>query len=93
MKHGNNVRSQTKRLTIGYIAQGIFDDVSQVLWTGVVDVARERSVNLITFPGYRLKDPRGAPSPVNIVYELARDGFLDGLVNWASSVAGALNYE
>jgi signal transduction histidine kinase/CheY-like chemotaxis protein len=76
------------RPTIGYLAYGIGDNVSQALWTGIVDAARERGANLICFAGDRLRDITGSPSPANVLYDLASASVVDGLVSWASAVGG-----
>ncbi len=78
------------RPTIGYLALRTGDNVSQALWMGVVDGARGRGANLICFAGDRLRDPDGASSPANVLYDLVSSEVVDGLVSWASSVGGSL---
>jgi signal transduction histidine kinase/DNA-binding LacI/PurR family transcriptional regulator/AraC-like DNA-binding protein/DNA-binding response OmpR family regulator len=82
--------SRGSRLTIGYLTPRIGDNVSQALWSGVVDAARERGAHLICFAGETLRDPEGFPSPANVAYNLASAEVVDGLVSWASSVGGTL---
>lgn len=81
------------RLTIGYLAHRVGDNVSQAIWTGVVDAAREHDLNLICFAGDRLRDPDGRSSPDNVAYDLISPQVIDGLVSWASAVGGFLEHE
>lgn len=84
---------RAKRPTIGYLAHRVGDNVSQAIWTGVVDAAREHDVNLICFAGDRLRDPAGRSSPDNVAYDLINPQVVDGLVSWASAVGGFLKHE
>ncbi len=79
-------------LTIGYLTPRIGDNVSQALWSGVVDAARERGAKLICFAGDILRDDAGFPSPANVVYDLVNLDMVDGLVSWASSLGGSLTH-
>jgi signal transduction histidine kinase/DNA-binding LacI/PurR family transcriptional regulator/DNA-binding response OmpR family regulator/AraC-like DNA-binding protein len=80
------------RPTIGYLTPRIGDNVSQALWSGVVDAARERGANLICFAGENLRDPKGFSSPANIAYQLVNAEIVDGLVSWASSLGGSIEH-
>lgn len=80
-------------LTIGYLTPRIGDNVSQALWSGVVDAARERGVRLICFAGDILRDDAGSPSPANAIYDLVNLDRVDGLVSWASSLGGSLAHD
>jgi serine phosphatase RsbU (regulator of sigma subunit)/DNA-binding LacI/PurR family transcriptional regulator len=93
MTNSSPAKSNRARPTIGYLAPRTGDSVSQALWRGVVGAARERDVNLISFPGDRLRYPDGAASPGNVLYELVSSEVVDGLVSWASSVGGSLEYD
>jgi DNA-binding LacI/PurR family transcriptional regulator/putative methionine-R-sulfoxide reductase with GAF domain len=68
-----------RRLTIGYLASGVSDGVGQDRWRGVLDVAQERGVNLICFPGSYWRDP-GPSRQANVLYDLLSTETLDGLV-------------
>lgn len=83
----------SRRLTIGYLASQIQDGIGQLLWAGVSDAARQHDVNLISFPGGRLREANGLPSPASILYDLATPKNLDGLISWASTVGGTLERE
>jgi signal transduction histidine kinase/DNA-binding LacI/PurR family transcriptional regulator/DNA-binding response OmpR family regulator/AraC-like DNA-binding protein len=78
------------RPTIGYLTPRIGDNVSQAIWSGVVDAAREAGANLICFVGDDFRDAADPPAPANIAYELVSAQVVDGLVSWASSLAGSL---
>ncbi|MBU0704947.1 MAG: substrate-binding domain-containing protein [Chloroflexi bacterium] len=67
------------RLTIGYLAPNVSDGIGQDRWHGVLDVAQERGVNLICFPGSYWCDP-GPNGQANVLYELLSTETLDGLV-------------
>jgi hypothetical protein len=76
-----HTKQRRKRPTIGYLAHRVGDNVSQAIWTGVVDAAREQDVNLICFAGDRLRDPDGRTSPDNVAYDLINPQVVDGLVS------------
>jgi DNA-binding LacI/PurR family transcriptional regulator/putative methionine-R-sulfoxide reductase with GAF domain len=68
-----------RRLTIGYLASNVSDGIGQERWHGVLDVAQERGVNLICFPGSYWRDP-GPGEQANVLYDLLSTETLDGLV-------------
>jgi len=86
-------RSPGLRPTVGYLAPRIGDNVSQALWSGIVDGAREQGLNLICFAGEDLHSSSGFTLPANVAYELVSPDLVDGLVSWASSVGGSLEYD
>ena len=98
MTAGNNLASskdphrepRTGPPTIGYLTPRINNDVSQALWSGVVDAAAEQGANLICFVGEDLLNSAGCASPANVAYELVSEEVVDGLVSWASSLGGSL---
>jgi signal transduction histidine kinase/DNA-binding LacI/PurR family transcriptional regulator/AraC-like DNA-binding protein/DNA-binding response OmpR family regulator len=82
--------SRSGHPTVGYLTPRIGDNVSQALWSGVVDAAREGGANLICFAGEVLRDAAGFSSPANVAYQLTSPEIVDGLVSWASSMGGSL---
>jgi signal transduction histidine kinase/DNA-binding LacI/PurR family transcriptional regulator/AraC-like DNA-binding protein/DNA-binding response OmpR family regulator len=96
-QEGRSTGRRTKRRgtkpTIGYLAPRVGDNVSQAIWTGVVDTAREHGANLICFAGDRLRDPDGSSPPDNVAYDLINTQVVDGLISWASAVGGFLEYD
>ena len=83
---------RNRRLTIGYLPVSI-GSLGQPMLAGMVDVARERDVNLICFPGGSLLDPAGYWAQHNIVYELANAENVDGVVSWASQIGTYLTVD
>ena len=75
---------QGSRPTIGLLASELWD-----LWRGVSDATQERGVNLLSFPGWELRDPRGFHAQSNVLYDLVSAEKMDGLVIWS---AGLSNY-
>jgi DNA-binding LacI/PurR family transcriptional regulator len=91
--NGHCTAPRHTRFTIGYLAPRIGSNVSEAFWRGVVDAAQRHDANLICFAGGQLRDAAGHSSPANRVYHLASSQVVDGLVSWASSVGGTLEYE
>ncbi len=61
------------------------------MWPGVLDAAQDHDVNLLCFPGGRLGAQPAFEFQRNAVYELVSAKRVDGLVSWASSLAGRLD--
>ena len=78
-------RTQRMRPTIAYLAPTMHSG-NQAQWSGVVDAAQQRDVNLLCFPGWSLHDRRGFQAQANIVYNLVNTETVDGLVVWTSSI-------
>lgn len=76
-------RVHAERPTIGLFTYGIMDTISQAVWLGMEDVAREHDVNLICCSGGTLRDFTGMTTPANVLYDLVGDERLDGLVIWS----------
>ncbi len=55
-------------------------------WSGVLEAAHERGVNLITFDGSHLCSPYGFEAQANALYELARSERINGLVIWTEGL-------
>jgi serine phosphatase RsbU (regulator of sigma subunit)/DNA-binding LacI/PurR family transcriptional regulator len=75
--------SQSTHLTIGMFLENV-EPYQHTIWSGVADCAREHEVNLLTFHGRALRDPRNFRAQGNILYELALTEQLDGLIIGAS---------
>lgn len=71
------------RPTIGMFFENVVP-FHHAIWAGVADCARKLDVNLLTFHGGGLRDPRGFRAQGNILYELAKGEQLDGLILGAS---------
>jgi len=80
-----------KTPTIGYMNLTLTQEWAYVPWNGIVRRARERGVRLLSFHGNAVghSDPDGQQP--NIIYALARQGRLDGLVVWKGHLTAALD--
>jgi PAS domain S-box-containing protein len=68
------------RPTVGYLALLISDDLGQMWWSGVADVARAQKANLICFRGGPLHDPIDPYTEPTAIYELVSRERADGWV-------------
>lgn len=80
-----------RRPTIGFLLASLNTGASRALWPGILDAAARLDVNLISFPGGRLRSATAFESLRNQIFDLANAEFLDGLVTWASSLGGVLS--
>ncbi|MBN1993235.1 MAG: substrate-binding domain-containing protein [Anaerolineae bacterium] len=81
---------QKKRPTIGLLTRKLTYTWALSQVQGMVDACRERDVNLICFPGGIIFHPDGFEAQDDIVYDLASDGKLDGLIVSTSTITGSL---
>ncbi len=56
------------------------DAYTTVTWSGVMDVARERDVNVLNLVGSRLSSPIAHEAPAQVMFDLVDPAMLDGLV-------------
>ena len=68
------------RPTIGLLTAWLRDPYATVTWSGVLDVARQRDVNVINLVGSRLNSPIDAEAPAEVLFDLLDAQRLDGLV-------------
>ena len=68
------------RPTIGFLITHLASKNTCTIWQGIVDAARERGVNVITFIAYDLDTPVGFEAQTNVFYDLVSRDVLDGLV-------------
>ena len=76
----------SRRLTIGFLACDIAEEVSRALWQGAAEAARELGVNLICYPGGALRDPLGYRKQSNVLYSLVDPRRVDGIILVSSSI-------
>lgn len=76
--------------TIGFLAPGIDDDVSLLIWQGMTDAARQHQVNVVALTGGRLRKDIDFHEQGNILYELIDLHEVDGLITWASTLGANL---
>ncbi len=79
-----------KRPTFGFLLASLHTGASRALWPGLIDAAEQLDVNLICFPGGRLQAQMAYESQRNVIYDLAGEGCLDGIITWASSLGGVV---
>ena len=81
-------RSPQEPLSIGFVISALFDTYTYRLWTGVVQRARKRNINLNIYNGgifnfsWRVSEIR------NCVYDVINTQQLDGLILASSIVWG-----
>ena len=75
-------RQHGARLTIGFITTHLSTKNSYTIWQGVVDAARERDVNVISFIARDLDTTVGFDAQANVFYDMINGDVLDGLVIW-----------
>ena len=74
------------RPTIGVNLSGLEDKINCALWQGIVDQAKDRGVNLITFVPRDLDIPVGFQAQANVLYDLVDLEQLDGLLIWTAPI-------
>ena len=79
-----------ERLTLGFLLASLHTGASLTIWPGLLDAAQRHDVNLICFPGGRLNAVESFENQRNIIFELASDEYLDGLITWSSTLGGVL---
>ncbi|HTP10072.1 MAG TPA: substrate-binding domain-containing protein, partial [Anaerolineae bacterium] len=75
-------RAGQQRPTIGLLIESFWDGYQGAIWRGVVDLTRERGVNLICFNGGRLgyAASNELEAQRNALYDLVSDDTVDGLI-------------
>ncbi len=82
------------RPTIGMLIQSpAMGPQLQLEWQGVVDMAQEQDINLISFSGGALHSPHAFETQANILYDLVNSEQLDGMVVWTSNVGTYITTE
>ena len=74
-----------ERPVFGFLLASLHTGASRALWPGLIDSARRNDVNLICFPGGRLRAELAFESQRNVIYDLAGKECLDGLVSRSRS--------
>jgi signal transduction histidine kinase/DNA-binding LacI/PurR family transcriptional regulator len=75
-----------KRLTIAYINTLLHEDWAFPPWIGAAEAAREHGVNLVSFHGNAIR-ASGYLQQENIIYEIAVNPKIDGLVIWKGNLS------
>jgi len=79
------IKPQNTRPTIGFLSGNVYARVSlhpNILWSGILDTAREQDANLICFAGGALgvSPDTNLALPRNVLYDLVASDNVDGLV-------------
>ncbi len=82
MARSLNAGQQKTRPTIGLLTYGLVDTISEAMWRGVEDAAREHDVNLVCFSGGTLRDFTGVSVSANVLYDFISAERVDGLIIW-----------
>ncbi len=86
-------KNPKKRPVFGFLLASLHTGASRALWPGVIDAAERHDLNLICFPGGRLRTPVAYEAQRNSIYDMAGEECLDGLVTWASTLGGVISTE
>ncbi len=73
------------RRTIGFVGCHLKDKNSYSTWHGIMDAARGRGVNLISFFPHDLNSAHGFDAQANVLYDLVSGERLDGLIIWSAA--------
>lgn len=73
-------RRMSKRRTIGFLTASLRDPYSTFTWSWVMDIARERDVNVLNLVGSRLRPSGVSEAPAQVMFDLVDPAMLDGLV-------------
>jgi DNA-binding LacI/PurR family transcriptional regulator len=80
-----------KRPAIGFQLPNLYEEYPKQLLSGIMDVAKERDVNLIVFPGESPNTPKGYEYQANVIYEFINRNNVDALVLTTSSICDYIN--
>ena len=78
------------RRTLGFLLASLHTGASLIIWPSLLDAAERHDVNLICFPGGRLQAADSFEIQRNVIFDLASNQCLDGLITWSSSLGGVL---
>jgi len=79
-------KTTRRRPTIGFFNIYIGPEWATWPWHGAMDAARKYDLNLITCIGKPIRWPENFEEQANIIYALAKDGRLDGLILWKAGL-------
>jgi len=81
-----NQNNKSPRKTIGFINPSLHLPWEDIQLKGILDGARELDVNISILPGGRLNSSIPGEAQRNILYKLADNRNLDGLIIWSSGL-------
>lgn len=71
---------KNRRFTIGFQINNLQGRYGSLCWPGIADLAQERDVNLIAFPGESYNSPYNFEYQYNVIYDHIKSYNLDALV-------------
>ncbi|HOT90666.1 MAG TPA: substrate-binding domain-containing protein [Anaerolineae bacterium] len=77
---------RSTRPTLGLFTYGLLDTISEAVWKGIEDAAREHDVNLVCYCGGSVDDATGVNLSANILYDFVSTERIDGLIIWVAVV-------
>ena len=80
-------------LTIGFVERYLADRNACTVWQGIMDAARERGVNVISFLPRDLDTTDGFDAQANVLFDLINPDLLDGLIIWTGSLISYVGLE
>ena len=80
-------RSHHGRKTIGVLIDWTVDPYQQLFLSGIMDFAKTKDANCIIFEGGGVGSPYEYETQRNVIYHLASDNIVDGLVILSASIA------
>ena len=84
----------TDRLSpaLGLVLASIHTGASNGLWSEIARLAQRSGSSLFVFPGGRLECQEGQEYVRNSIYSLVNPDNLDGIITWASALAGSVGF-
>jgi CheY-like chemotaxis protein/DNA-binding LacI/PurR family transcriptional regulator len=82
--------ARQRRLTLGVLIESFWDGYQGAIWRGVVDLARERGINVICFNGGRLGYTAAdrLENQRNVLFDLVSESQVDGLIAVGTALLG-----
>jgi len=85
-------RGSEKRLAIGFFIADI-DNYTQVIWDGILDRVRGEGINTLLFQGEILHNDPETAITRNLIYQLANEENLDGLIILTSMMGSFISHQ
>jgi len=79
-----------KRITIGFLTNGLYNPLSRKMLHGIRDVVTQHHANLICFAGEGVNTAVGFDASGNVLYDLVKPACVDGLVIYAGALVSEL---
>ena len=77
-------------ITVGFLTATVHMGAGGIFWSKIVDAAEKYSINLICFPGGRLRAADDFEAQRNVIYDHIDASRVQGLISWSSTIGGTL---